>query len=80
MSGTTTPSGIDFTQGIALADIPDAGVVTGHVGDDAVLLARVLPEAARSIASSGVSPALGACEEVVTCPARACSRYSLPRS
>ena len=41
MSGTTTPSGIDFTQGIALADIPDTGVVSGHVGDDAVLLARV---------------------------------------
>ena len=41
MSGTSTPSGIDFTQGIALADIPDTGVVSGHVGDDAVLLARV---------------------------------------
>jgi len=41
MSGTTTPSGIDFTRGIALADIPDTGVVSGHVGDDAVLLARV---------------------------------------
>ena len=31
----------DFSQGIALTDIPETGVVRGHVGDAAVLLARV---------------------------------------
>jgi NADPH-dependent 2,4-dienoyl-CoA reductase/sulfur reductase-like enzyme/nitrite reductase/ring-hydroxylating ferredoxin subunit len=34
------PTGPDFTQGVPLADIPDGGMLLGHVGDDAVLLAR----------------------------------------
>jgi len=32
--------GPDLTQGIALNDIPDGGMLGGHVGDEAVLLAR----------------------------------------
>jgi NADPH-dependent 2,4-dienoyl-CoA reductase/sulfur reductase-like enzyme/nitrite reductase/ring-hydroxylating ferredoxin subunit len=34
------PKGPDLTQGVALGDIPDGGMVGGHVGDEAVLLAR----------------------------------------
>ena len=34
------PKGPDLTQGVPLRDIPDGGMVGGHVGDDAVLLAR----------------------------------------
>jgi apoptosis-inducing factor 3 len=34
------PSGPDLAQGIAVSDVPDGGAVGGHVGDDAVLLAR----------------------------------------
>src|SRR5262245_27501463 len=34
------PQGPDLAQGVALADIPDGGMVGGHVGDEAVLLAR----------------------------------------
>lgn len=41
MSAPTSPSGLDFNAGIALTDIPENGVVSGHVGDEAVLLARV---------------------------------------
>jgi NADPH-dependent 2,4-dienoyl-CoA reductase/sulfur reductase-like enzyme/nitrite reductase/ring-hydroxylating ferredoxin subunit len=41
MSAAETDPGPDLTQGIALTDIPDDGVVGGHVGDDAVVLARV---------------------------------------
>jgi NADPH-dependent 2,4-dienoyl-CoA reductase/sulfur reductase-like enzyme/nitrite reductase/ring-hydroxylating ferredoxin subunit len=41
MSGENSkPKGLDFVQGITLADIPDGGMIGGHVGDDAVLLAR----------------------------------------
>lgn len=32
---------LDFSQGVTLSDIPGTGVVRGHVGDEAVLLARV---------------------------------------
>src|SRR5438105_12060455 len=32
--------GPDLAQGIALSDIPDGGMIGGHVGDEAVLLAR----------------------------------------
>src|SRR5436309_8974491 len=32
--------GPDLTQGIALNDIPDGGMLGGHVGDEAILLAR----------------------------------------
>ncbi|HEX5313458.1 MAG TPA: Rieske 2Fe-2S domain-containing protein, partial [Gammaproteobacteria bacterium] len=31
----------DFQAGVALADIPEGGMVAGHVGDAPVLLARV---------------------------------------
>ena len=41
MSAPASPSGIEFSSGIALADIPETGVVSGHVGEDAVLLARI---------------------------------------
>src|SRR6516165_3643080 len=34
------PKGPDFTQGVALEDIPDGSLIRGHVGDAAVLLAR----------------------------------------
>ncbi len=34
------PKGPDFSTGIAPADVPDGGMVEGHVGGDAVLLAR----------------------------------------
>lgn len=34
------PTGPDFTQGVPLPDIPDGGLVGGHVGESAVLLAR----------------------------------------
>src|SRR5216110_359105 len=32
--------GPDLTQGVALNDIPDGGMLGGHVGDEAILLAR----------------------------------------
>jgi apoptosis-inducing factor 3 len=32
--------GIDLAQGVAVGDIPDGGMIGGHVGDEAVLLAR----------------------------------------
>ena len=34
------PKGPDFTQGVAPDDIPDGEMIGGHVGDDAVLIAR----------------------------------------
>ena len=34
------PKGIDLAQGVPLADIADGSMVGGHVGDEAVLLAR----------------------------------------
>ena len=34
------PRGPDFTQGVALAEIPDGGMLVGHAGDEAVLLSR----------------------------------------
>ena len=34
------PKGPDFTRGVAPDDIPDGGMIGGHVGDDAVLIAR----------------------------------------
>jgi NADPH-dependent 2,4-dienoyl-CoA reductase/sulfur reductase-like enzyme/nitrite reductase/ring-hydroxylating ferredoxin subunit len=35
-----SPTGPDLTLGVALADLADGGMLAGHVGDDAVLLAR----------------------------------------
>jgi apoptosis-inducing factor 3 len=34
------PKGPDLARGIPLGDVADGGMVAGHVGDDAVLLAR----------------------------------------
>src|SRR5215475_11063870 len=34
------PKGPDLARGVPLADVADGGMVGGHVGDDAVLLAR----------------------------------------
>ncbi|WP_028225419.1 FAD-dependent oxidoreductase [Paraburkholderia ferrariae] len=39
-NSSSSPSGRDLTQGIALEDIAEDGMVAGHVGGDAVLLAR----------------------------------------
>src|SRR5215470_868530 len=39
-AGPSAPSGPDLTQGIAVSDIPDNGMLAGHVGEDAVLIAR----------------------------------------
>ncbi|HET7680743.1 MAG TPA: FAD-dependent oxidoreductase [Xanthobacteraceae bacterium] len=36
----TTPTGPDFAQGIELAELADGRMLTGHVGDDAVVLVR----------------------------------------
>lgn len=41
MSGGDESKGPDFSQGVALYDIRDDGVFGGHVGDEAVILARV---------------------------------------
>jgi NADPH-dependent 2,4-dienoyl-CoA reductase/sulfur reductase-like enzyme/nitrite reductase/ring-hydroxylating ferredoxin subunit len=39
-SAETTPTGPDLTQGIAAAELSEGKMLAGHVGDDAVLLAR----------------------------------------
>jgi NADPH-dependent 2,4-dienoyl-CoA reductase/sulfur reductase-like enzyme/nitrite reductase/ring-hydroxylating ferredoxin subunit len=36
----TKPAGPDLAQGIPVADLPDGHMLAGHVGDDAVVLAR----------------------------------------
>jgi NADPH-dependent 2,4-dienoyl-CoA reductase/sulfur reductase-like enzyme/nitrite reductase/ring-hydroxylating ferredoxin subunit len=38
------PKGPDFSAGVAAADIPDGGMLAGHVGDQPVLLARISDE------------------------------------
>src|SRR6185503_19247615 len=40
MSDSAKPQGPDFAQGIPLADLADGSMLLGHVGEDAVLLAR----------------------------------------
>ena len=40
MTEQTAPKGPDLTQGVSIADIPDGGMIGGHIGDDAVLVAR----------------------------------------
>ncbi|HET9149001.1 MAG TPA: FAD-dependent oxidoreductase [Alphaproteobacteria bacterium] len=37
---SSSEAGLDLTQGVALADIADGGMVTGHVGGEPVLLIR----------------------------------------
>ena len=39
-SGDNKPSGPDFTKGIPAADLAEGAMLTGHVGDDEVMLAR----------------------------------------
>ncbi|MFZ0068123.1 MAG: FAD-dependent oxidoreductase [Pseudolabrys sp.] len=39
-SGDNRPSGPDFTKGIPAADLAEGAMLTGHVGDDEVMLAR----------------------------------------
>jgi NADPH-dependent 2,4-dienoyl-CoA reductase/sulfur reductase-like enzyme/nitrite reductase/ring-hydroxylating ferredoxin subunit len=39
-SGENKPSGPDFTKGIPAADLAEGAMLTGHVGDDEVMLAR----------------------------------------
>jgi NADPH-dependent 2,4-dienoyl-CoA reductase/sulfur reductase-like enzyme/nitrite reductase/ring-hydroxylating ferredoxin subunit len=41
MAGGQGPQGPDLSQGVALADIPADGLLGGHVGDEAVVLARI---------------------------------------
>ena len=41
MSEQSKPKGPDLIQGVAIDTIADGGMVGGHVGEDAVLLARV---------------------------------------
>ena len=38
-------AGPDLSQGVSLAELPDGGKLVGHVGDEAVLLARQGAEA-----------------------------------
>src|SRR5579859_5647282 len=40
MTEQTAPQGPDLTQGIPIDEIPDGGMIGGHVGDEAVLVAR----------------------------------------
>ncbi len=39
-SAESTPTGPDLTQGIRLADLGDGQMLVGHIGDEAVLVAR----------------------------------------
>src|SRR5262245_37214400 len=39
-TGQSEPQGRDLAQGVRLADLADGAMIGGHVGDDAVLLAR----------------------------------------
>ncbi|MGN6058157.1 MAG: FAD-dependent oxidoreductase [Sphingomicrobium sp.] len=41
MGGNASATGPDFTSGVKLSDIPDAGFLSGRVGDDSVLLSRI---------------------------------------
>jgi len=41
MSNVEEDNGPDLAQGIPLSDIPDEGLIGGHVGDDPVILARL---------------------------------------
>src|ERR1700730_9225530 len=36
----STPAGPDLLEGISVDDIPDGGMLVGHVGEESVLLAR----------------------------------------
>ena len=36
-----TPSGPDLTQGVAISEVPAGGMLAGHVGEEAVVIARV---------------------------------------
>src|SRR5260370_3014 len=40
MTEQTAPKGPDLTQGVPISDIPDGGMIGGHVGEAAVLIAR----------------------------------------
>ncbi|MGB8902111.1 MAG: Rieske 2Fe-2S domain-containing protein, partial [Methylocella sp.] len=39
-SDSATPTGPDLQQGVVFGDLPDGGMLTGHAGGEAVLLAR----------------------------------------
>src|SRR5262249_28579331 len=39
-SEQSNPQGPDLAQGIAVGEVPDGGMIGGHVGEEAVLLAR----------------------------------------
>lgn len=40
MSGKREPTGPDLTAGVAIAEVPEGGMLGGHVGNDNVLVAR----------------------------------------
>ena len=37
---SSSPAGLDLTQGVPLADVPEGGIVTGHVRGKPALLVR----------------------------------------
>ena len=39
-SEQSSPTGPDLTQGVAIDTLADGAMIAGHVGEDAVLLAR----------------------------------------
>ena len=41
VGGQTSPSGINFAQGVAVADIPSDGFLAGHVNGEPVLLSEI---------------------------------------
>ena len=41
MATQSEPSGPDLTQGVPAASLPDGGMISGHVGEEPVLLARL---------------------------------------
>src|SRR6185503_2229195 len=53
MGGATELSGPDFTQGIALADVPQGGMLLGHAHGEAILLVR--PTAADEVFAIGAT-------------------------
>ena len=41
MATQSEPSGPDLTQGVPAASLPDGGMISGHVGEEPVLLVRL---------------------------------------
>ena len=41
MATQSEPSGPDLTEGVPAASLPDGGMISGHVGEEPVLLVRL---------------------------------------